>query len=443
MLNRSASARHLRRLLPCRVQQAQSFVMISAARLDEFMQAELSLFASKRLEPLRFLDVVRSSASLVQLGQLVHKELPVRFARRIKHIQRVDGWDTIPELRDLHAMHLQSFRELRLASPLDTVEFPEAVRNIRQRHKRIPTLFAEAVKRIDDDVLLKEPQAEDLTGEEQTRSHREAVDQWAEAFLRSRVATEMLMSHYVAYSRSMKDQPGPGVSGANSTQVGIMDMQCDPWQICSQVIAQIQEGPRPCLVEAENTSGHITFCYVPRYLFYIMNELLQNSARVSAEAASASGQDAKPIRVSLCADDRQVVIRISDRGGGIPSAQLEQIWSYKFTTSRANSQQDYAAQLPDLNRLERLRGGFAGMSPISGRGIGLPLCRLYAKYLGGSLKIINLPGLGVDAYVFLNRIDPSELQIERRAGAGSQPGDCRNITSALVGPATTSSTQTF
>lgn len=437
MLSRSASARSLRRLLPWRVQQAQSFVVISAARLDEFMQAELSLFASKRLEPLRFLDVVRSSASLVQLGQLVHKELPVRFARRIKHIQRVDGWDTIPELRDLHAMHVQSFRELRLSSPVDTVEFPEAVRNIRQRHKRIPALFAEAIKRIDDDVLLKEPQAGDLTDEVQTRLHREAVDLWAEAFLRSRVATEMLMSHYVAYTRSLKDSPVQGQYGANTTQVGIMDTQCDPWQICLQVIAQIQEGARPALVEAENTSGHITFCYVPRYLFYIMNELLQNSARVSAEVASASGKEAKPIQVSLCADDRQVVIRISDRGGGIPSAQLEQIWSYKFTTK----QNDYAsqAQPPDLHRLERLRGGFAGVSPISGRGIGLPLCRLYAKYLGGSLKIINLPGLGVDAYVFLNRIDPAELQIEK--GAGLQFGDCRVADSVPVGPAATSNSR--
>ena len=130
----------------------------------------------------------------------------------------MDGWDTIPELRDLHAMHVQSFRELRLASPVDTVEFPEAVRNIRQRHKCIPALFAEAVKRIDDDVLLKEPQAGDLAEEVQTRLHREAVELWAEAFLRSRVATEMLMSHHVAYTRSLKDSP---VQGAEATPPSI------------------------------------------------------------------------------------------------------------------------------------------------------------------------------------------------------------------------------
>ena len=40
-----------------------------------------------------------------------------------------------------------------------------------------------------------------------------------------------------------------------------------------------------------------------------------------------------------------------------------------------------------------------------GYGIGLPLSRLHARYLGGSLDLVSLPGSGVDAYLSLPRVD--------------------------------------
>ena len=40
-----------------------------------------------------------------------------------------------------------------------------------------------------------------------------------------------------------------------------------------------------------------------------------------------------------------------------------------------------------------------------GYGIGLPLSRLHARYLGGSLDLVSLPGYGVDAYLSLPRVD--------------------------------------
>jgi len=387
-------------------------VKISAERLEEFVRAELTVFARRArhpLQPLQLLEIVRASSSPAKVARLAHEELPVRFARRIKHIERVEGWDSIPELVELHQMHVKSFRELRLADPANLHDYPDVIFRIRQRHKVIARLFAEAVKRIDE-VLIREPRIGELAEQEDGESQldRQAVEYWAETFLRSRVSTEMLMSHYVAcIGASQNGSGGPG-----NTKVGIIDTECDPWDICQQAIAKIHDGPWPCVIQSENPSGRVSFCHAPRYLFYIMVELLKNSARATAEAArDREGYAARPIRVALCADDHQVLIRISDRGGGMPASRAEQMWSYTYTTSLPAADDAPPARSAVEPELQVTAGGrpwgvFAGESPISGRGIGLPLSRLYAMYLGGSLQIINMPGLGVDSYLILNRIDP-------------------------------------
>ena len=41
---------------------------------------------------------------------------------------------------------------------------------------------------------------------------------------------------------------------------------------------------------------------------------------------------------------------------------------------------------------------------LGGFGVGLPLSRLYASYLGGSMNLISIPGYGTHAYVFLPRL---------------------------------------
>ncbi|CAL1167791.1 unnamed protein product [Cladocopium goreaui] len=366
---------------------SRNLAVISESRLDEFMRAELSIFAKQRPpQPLSFLDVIKASSCLEGLAQLVHQELPVRFARRLKHIERVDKWEQIPELVDLHAMHIHSFRELRLSDPSKPAEYAEAILQIRQRHKRLPRLFAEAVKRI---ASINEAPSE--TEDEQS-THLEL---WAETFLRSRVASELLMSHFEACVKT--------AGFDEETKVGIIDMKCDPWQICESAVVATQDGPYPCHIETESPPEKIEFCHVPRYLYYIMEEILSNSARAAAEKAQKDGAEPTPIRVSLCADDSQVVIRVSDRAGGMHSKCASEVWSYLFTTSPVHAA---SAQRVEPHRPWGVDGH--GESPMAGRGIGLPLCRLYAMYLGASLHLMNMPGLGVDAYLFLNRIDPAD-----------------------------------
>ena len=54
----------------------------------------------------------------------------------------------------------------------------------------------------------------------------------------------------------------------------------------------------------------------------------------------------------------------------------------------------------------RLSGANRGPSgPMYGYGFGLPTARAYAKYLGGSLTLKSLQGIGTDVYLRLKHID--------------------------------------
>jgi len=150
-----------------------------------------------------------------------------------------------------------------------------------------------------------------------------------------------------------------------------------------------------------------------------MEKLLRSSARATAETIPEYQRALHPIRVALCADERQVVIRISDRGGGMPFDPAKQLWSYMFTDAAARSSSPDKAP-PNSSR----PWGVAEQSPITGRTIGLLLCRLYARELGGNLEIINLPGLGVDAYLYLNRMDfCCDLPVGSGQGSSTAPTD--------------------
>lgn len=285
-----------------------------------------------------------------------------------------------------------------MADPSDLESYPQAIFKIRHRHKTIGPLFAEALRRVSSEALrLRQLQPGELAEDESQLDH-ESVELWAETFLQSRVWTEMLMSHYVICAEGTKLAAGAG--GFGQTKVGIIDWECDPWEICQLVVTQLEEGPRPVAFVLENLSGAIRLCYAPRYLFFILEELLSNSARAVAEAGSAY-----PIRIAICADNRQVTIRISDRGGGMPSEAIDKLWLGAFTTSMSTPDSLDTHFDPELEQRWRSKEIQGWQSPISGRGMGLRLCRLYARYLGGSLQVINMPGLGLDVYLHLTRMD--------------------------------------
>ena len=88
----------------------------------------------------------------------------------------------------------------------------------------------------------------------------------------------------------------------------------------------------------------------------------------------------------------QVVIKVSDEGGGIARSNMNRIWSYLY-----NSPGEYVS-LKD----------FETSSPLAGLGYGLPISRNFCRYFGGELIVMSMEGYGTDAFIYLPRLGNKE-----------------------------------
>lgn len=126
-------------------------------------------------------------------------------------------------------------------------------------------------------------------------------------------------------------------------------------------------------------------------------QVIKNSLRAVCEFHGAYSE-MPPVRV-IIADGEQnedVVIKVSDEGGGIARSHMQRIWSYLFTTARPAFESDGTDDFPDSQ--------IGTDSPLAGLGYGLPTSRAYARYFGGDLNVMSMEGYGTDAFLHLSRL---------------------------------------
>jgi pyruvate dehydrogenase kinase 2/3/4 len=131
-----------------------------------------------------------------------------------------------------------------------------------------------------------------------------------------------------------------------------------------------------------------------------MLELIKNSMRATVEWHGVDG-DFPPIKVIIAdgQENEDVVIKVSDEGGGIPRSNMKKIWSYLFTTADPSIQEGMVGTNANKNIVDH------GIdSPLAGLGYGLPISRSYCRYFGGDLSIMSMEGYGTDAFVYLTRL---------------------------------------
>ncbi|KAK1882759.1 [3-methyl-2-oxobutanoate dehydrogenase [lipoamide]] kinase mitochondrial [Dissostichus eleginoides] len=108
--------------------------------------------------------------------------------------------------------------------------------------------------------------------------------------------------------------------------------------------------------------------------------------------------------VTIANNDIDFVIRISDRGGGIPHSIIDKVMDYHFSTAE-ESAQELSNNLFNNITNSGNQSSPSTSNPMHGFGFGLPTSRAYAEYLGGSLSLQSMQGIGTDVYLRLRHID--------------------------------------
>lgn len=123
--------------------------------------------------------------------------------------------------------------------------------------------------------------------------------------------------------------------------------------------------------------------YIPYHIYYIVNEILKNSA-----VAHFTNNINDSINITILNGNEDIIIKISDKGKGFLRSEYDNLFTYSYSTYKEDVTDEYEI----LN-----------IPIMTGFGFGLPLSRIYCRYFGGDLIIIPIENIGTEVYIYLKK----------------------------------------
>eukprot|EP00939_MAST-03C_sp_MAST-3C-sp1_P003501 g3501.t1 len=352
--------------------------------------AELVRFyAGKRTTPFSlrelFLHGQATGPDRVRNTRFLHRELPIRLAQRIQDLRNMPaGLSHNRYVASITELYSEFFVRLTEAEkPVDEVteeKYTNLLENVLLDKDQVVVTLARGVLELRKEL-----------GEHYTPPLANNVKDSMSRFFMARTGLQFIMEQHIA---GKADQRRRGYSG-------VIQEKCVPADVIKAASDDAVAVCERCL--GDSPSVHIvgdtdlSFTYVPHHLHYVMFELLKNALRATVEnhrraVVKHDDHDFAPVEVIIARGKQDITIKVSDKGGGIPFQNLDNVWDFMY--SSANLPENGNIDVPDL-----------GSSPVlAGYGVGLPLSRIYAKYFGGGLHIMSMEGWGTDAYVHLSRL---------------------------------------
>lgn len=301
-------------------------------------------YASRHQTPISLLDLMSinetPSVALGRLGQrlshqrtlmnmaeLLLEEIPVRLAHRIHDLEQIPMLRDMPSVKQVKSIYVSSFEELlrvqKPESPQLEQDFAKLLNELYLKHSNVLVKMAQGALEYKNSV--SNPNDHQLN------------EDFLNRFYMSRVGIRVLAGQYLALRHQLLDENAT----IPSTYVGMICKETSPYDV---VQSAIQDATMLCEREFGEAPSvevigrlDLTFCYIPTHLHYILLELLKNAMRATMEFHSDK-VDKPSITVVIAngKENEDVIIKVSDEGGGIPRSQIQRIWSYctlpKFTT---------------------------------------------------------------------------------------------------------------
>jgi len=391
---------------------------------------ELRNLASMRCTPLSLKDMYKYAVDFsnteqrLRNAQFLHKELPIRIAQRAVDLLTLPNGlsdvEPIRQIAQIYLLYLEKFQEFPVpTTPEEEDDFTEMLHSTVLDRSSIPIALARGVdewlqmyhetktqEKIDDDKMLQE------------------MEDALYRFFTARTGLRFLTEHHVLTSPTRREN-FIALRRSQSCLVeehdvdlgflGCIQTDCDPGKEVRKVAATIKrqtEGfygmcPEIQIIDAAKRKD-TKFTYVPHHLHYMVGELIKNSCRASVVKFMESdrSQPIPPIVVVISKGDEDVTIKVADRGGGIPRSKMVNVWKFAHSTAGKDEiSSDFGVDATTGTKI---------------RGFGLPLARIYARYLGGELTLKSMEGYGLDAYLHLPRLGDSceNLPLEVRFSPG-------------------------
>lgn len=367
------------------------------------------------------------NSHLIKSSIYLRRELPIRIAHIIKELRLLPfiiGCNS--SILEIHERYVRAFRSFE--------NFDIEIKDL-DGEKRFCDLIQETLNANKDILSFL---AEGFRDARRYIKNEDCIKTHINRILCARLATRLLCEHHLAlhkqYDQQFSVSNAPSIKNYstltndyndkpytpqnNANWVGIINKKFSPKKAIetSSVIAshlcKNKYGVSPKL----KIDGHInaTFVYTPMPVEYILPELLKNAFRATVEHNLSLHNPLPDVRATISVNDKDCVICIRDRGGGIPHSIIPHIFDYHFTTS--SDRTSYADSGDDMDKnmgLGLLCEPSQSQSVMHGYGFGLPTSRVYAEYLGGSLTFQTLQGIGSDFYLRLALLDtePSLVRI--------------------------------
>mmetsp|Transcript_14608 Transcript_14608/g.21780 ORF Transcript_14608/g.21780 Transcript_14608/m.21780 type:complete len:399 (-) Transcript_14608:172-1368(-) len=377
------------------------------------VEKEVQLFGNKKQTPVSMKSLIETgnvsgklpeiaednseemTKMLVQVACFLHRELPIRLAHRIIRLEESATFTKSDSIQNVCKWYKQSFSQIRsFPIPVDSEKeaaFAKLLSSINERHSYSLITMAKGAHEIR--TLL----CQDLD----TFADHHDIQRRIDDFYLSRIGIKMLIGQYLALRTPSTDPD----------MIGLISKRASPCEIAQQVIADAAYMCRRTHGDAPEVTIHgrtdLHFPYVSSHISYMLLELLKNSMRATVETHGADNA-LPPIRIVIAdgEDNEDVVIKVSDEGGGIKRSSMSRIWSYLYTTADPKILDSMLNTSDGFDTRD-----FDTSSPLAGLGYGLPISRNYARYFGGDLSVMSMEGYGTDSFIYLPRLGDKETAV--------------------------------
>ncbi|RVW55956.1 [Pyruvate dehydrogenase (acetyl-transferring)] kinase, mitochondrial [Vitis vinifera] len=255
--------------------------------------------------------------NLLISAQFLHKELPIRIARRAIELESLPyGLSEKPAV-------------LEIKDKNDELEFTQMIKMIKVRHNNVVPTMALGVQQLKKGINVKIVY-EDL----------DEIHQFLDRFYMILLSLSKRGSHsnvllIVVIHRQHVELHNPNPA---PDCVGYIHTKMSPVEVARSAS---EDARSICLREYGSAPDisiygdpNFTFPYVPTHLHLMVFELVKNSLRAVQEQFMDSDKVAPPVRIIVADGIEDVTIKVSDEGGGIPRSGLPKIFTYLYSTAK-------------------------------------------------------------------------------------------------------------